>query len=222
MAPHGCSNERSLGWGLCRLRHISGRSRRLCGRSAGRHAVRARAAGHHRRPGAGAHPGPCRRRPGAGAAHGLQGCGKDGGAEAMRRALLIVTGLVAAAVAGGADFLTEPASAQVISGGGGAGASVASGASWYSQTYPNASVTGTAAETVLADVAVPANALGPVGMLRITTAWTTTNTANNKSLRTRFSATANNLAGTLLQQSIANSMAVVQIQFIVRNAGATG
>ena len=140
----------------------------------------------------------------------------------MKRALLIVTGLVAAAVAGGADFLTEPASAQVISGGGGAGASVASGAYWYSQTYPNASVTGTAAETALADVAVPANALGSVGMLRITTAWTTTNTANNKSLRTRFSATANNLAGTLLQQSIANSMAVVQIQFIVRNAGATG
>ena len=140
----------------------------------------------------------------------------------MKRALLIVTGLVAAAVASGADFLTDPAAAQVISGGGGAGASVASGAYWYSQTYPNTSVTGTGAETVLADVAIPANAIGPTGILRITTAWTATNSANNKNLRGRFSSTANSTAGTQVHGVTSNTWAVLQTQSIMRNANATG
>jgi hypothetical protein len=51
----------------------------------------------------------------------------------------------------------------------------------------SASVTGTLAETQLAAIAVPANLLGPNGALRITTVWTYTNSANNKTLNVRYS-----------------------------------
>jgi len=140
----------------------------------------------------------------------------------MKRGLLIVTGLVAAAVAGGADFLTDPATAQVISGGGGAGASVASGAYWYAQYYPNAALTGTTSETAMFDVTVPANAMGPLGVLRITTAWTMTNDANNKQLRARLSTTANSILGSMVQNVGSTSAAVAQVQSLTRNTNATG
>lgn len=53
-----------------------------------------------------------------------------------------------------------------------------------------ASVTGATAETVLATVAVPPGAMGANGVLRITAQWSLTNSANVKTLRTRFSGTA--------------------------------
>lgn len=49
-----------------------------------------------------------------------------------------------------------------------------------------ASVTGTTSETTLATVAVPANALGPNGMLRITSLWSFTSSANTKTLKVAF------------------------------------
>jgi hypothetical protein len=49
-----------------------------------------------------------------------------------------------------------------------------------------ASVTGTTSETALATISVPAAAMGPNGVLRVTSIWSVTNGANNKILRTRF------------------------------------
>ena len=49
-----------------------------------------------------------------------------------------------------------------------------------------ASHTGSTAETALATIAVPANAMGPNGVLRITTHWSYTNNANAKTLSVRF------------------------------------
>ena len=46
--------------------------------------------------------------------------------------------------------------------------------------------TGDTAETVLGTVAIPAGAIGPNGMIRVTTLWSVTNSANNKVLRARL------------------------------------
>lgn len=48
------------------------------------------------------------------------------------------------------------------------------------------SVTGTASETVLATVTVPAGAMGNNGGLLLYSTWTTTNSANNKTIFCRF------------------------------------
>jgi hypothetical protein len=61
--------------------------------------------------------------------------------------------------------------------------------STLAQSAIAASVTGTLAATVLATISVPANAMGKNGMLRITTTWSVTNSANNKTIVTRFGAT---------------------------------
>lgn len=49
-----------------------------------------------------------------------------------------------------------------------------------------ASHTGNTSETALATITVPAGAMGPNGLLRVTTQWSYTNSANNKTLRVRF------------------------------------
>lgn len=49
------------------------------------------------------------------------------------------------------------------------------------------SVTGTLTETTLATITVPANSLGANGRVRITTVWSMTNSANNKTTRIRYS-----------------------------------
>jgi len=49
-----------------------------------------------------------------------------------------------------------------------------------------ASHTGSTSEAVLATIAVPANAMGPNGVLRITTHWSHTSNANAKTLLVRF------------------------------------
>ena len=49
-----------------------------------------------------------------------------------------------------------------------------------------ASHTGSTTETALATITVPANAMGPNGVLRITTHWSYTNSANTKTLSVRF------------------------------------
>ena len=49
-----------------------------------------------------------------------------------------------------------------------------------------ASITGTTSETVLATVSIPAGAIGPNGILRVTSQWSYTNSANNKILRLRL------------------------------------
>lgn len=52
-----------------------------------------------------------------------------------------------------------------------------------------ASVTGTTNETTLATVTVPAGAVGANGLLRITTLWSVTNNANNKTVRHKLGST---------------------------------
>lgn len=54
------------------------------------------------------------------------------------------------------------------------------------RSFAAVSVTGTTTETTLATIAVPANAMGPNGVLRVTTYWSHTNNANTKTLRTKF------------------------------------
>lgn len=46
-----------------------------------------------------------------------------------------------------------------------------------------APITGSLTETTLASVTIPAGAMGPNGILRITTLWSVTNSVNNKTLR---------------------------------------
>jgi hypothetical protein len=65
-----------------------------------------------------------------------------------------------------------------------------------------ASVTGTTALTTLATVTVPANALGARGMIRITSVWSFTNNANNKTLVIVFGATNYMAAVATTQQSV--------------------
>src|SRR5215472_477231 len=135
----------------------------------------------------------------------------------MRRAALLLAALL----------LATPADPQVVvrpggSSGGANSATVGAGSYWYAQYSPNASLTGTTSETAMFDVPVPANAMGPVGILRVTTAWSMTNNTNNKQMRGRFSTTANNVAGSMILNVGATSVAVMQTQSITRNAAATG
>jgi len=55
---------------------------------------------------------------------------------------------------------------------------------------------GDATEATLVTVTVPAGAMGPNGLLRITTVWTYTNSANNKNIRVRLGAASAGLSGT--------------------------
>jgi hypothetical protein len=123
-------------------------------------------------------------------------------------ALLLVLGLA-------------PADAQVIWGGAGSGAAIGAGSYWYYTAYPNVTLTGTQSEAVMFDVPVPANVLGPVGMLRITTSWSMTNNTNNKIGRVRWALTANNVTGSGVGTYSVSSVAVMQAQGIIRNANAT-
>lgn len=53
-----------------------------------------------------------------------------------------------------------------------------------------ASYTGATAETTIATITVPGGSMGPNGALRITTLWTTTNSAGTKTGRVKFNGTA--------------------------------
>lgn len=54
------------------------------------------------------------------------------------------------------------------------------------QSGAAASVTGTASETVLATITIPANSLGPNGAIRVRTSWSVTNSGNGKTLRVKL------------------------------------
>jgi len=107
---------------------------------------------------------------------------------------------------------------------GGRGAGITAGSFWFYQAFPNVTLTGGVAntETAMFDVPIPANAMGPVGILRLTVGWTYNNTANGKTLRHRFSNTANSLAGVSILTFGGANFTVTQGQAIVRNANATG
>lgn len=60
--------------------------------------------------------------------------------------------------------------------------------------------TGATAETALATVVVPANAMGPSGLLRITTMWSNNNNGNNKTGRVRLGGSSAT-TGTIYQET---------------------
>jgi hypothetical protein len=90
------------------------------------------------------------------------------------------------------------------------------------QAFPNQSVTGTLTETNLAAVRIPANSLGPNGMLRITVQWNFTNSANNKLLVLRYATTAGAITGALVQSITQTTNGSAEMIFSIRNSGATG
>ena len=81
------------------------------------------------------------------------------------------------------------------------------------QSGTASSVTGTTSETILATIPIPGGALGPHGSLRITTLWSYTNSANNKSLRV-------NMGGTVWFFQVQTTTASAQALTMIRNRGA--
>jgi len=80
-----------------------------------------------------------------------------------------------------------------------------------------ASLTGTTAETALASITIPAGAMGPNGILRVTTEWSYTNSANNKTLRTRL---GSGLSGTVFDSIVPTTNAFQRRQCDIRNRNA--
>lgn len=75
-------------------------------------------------------------------------------------------------------------------------------------------VTGTTSETSLAGITIPANAMGPNGILRITALFSYTNSANNKTLRYRF---GNGLSGTIFAASVLTTTAATRLTQTIQN-----
>lgn len=87
------------------------------------------------------------------------------------------------------------------------------------QSGAAASHTGNTSETTLATITVPANAMGPNGALRVTTLWSVTNNANDKTPIIRFGGTGGTqYLGSPLSMS---GTAIFQAMTIIRNRNAT-
>lgn len=76
-------------------------------------------------------------------------------------------------------------------------------------------LTGTASETALATIAIPAGTIGPNGSLRITTLWSHTNSANNKTWRIRLGG----IGGTAFAAVVRSTTATDHDIRIIRNRG---
>lgn len=77
----------------------------------------------------------------------------------------------------------------------------------------SASHTGSTSETTLASIILPGGALGPNGALRISSQWSHTNSANNKTLRYR-------LGGSVLMAPVLTATAASAHQRTIQNRGA--
>lgn len=66
-------------------------------------------------------------------------------------------------------------------------------------------------EDILASIPISANAMGPNGRLRITSHWSFTNNANNKTLRVRYSGGAGTQFWALVQSADSRVVSVVTI-----------
>lgn len=77
------------------------------------------------------------------------------------------------------------------------------------------SVTGTTAETALASVTVPANAMGVNGILRVHTTWSYTNSGNNKIVKVRFGG----IGGKSYLNTTATTTATLKHVFQLANRG---
>ena len=108
-------------------------------------------------------------------------------------------------------FVTQAMAFNWISGG---GAKDTKANRVLAQSAIAASVTGTTSETTLATYTLPANVLGNNGALRVVWLVTTTNSANNKTLRMKF---GNNS----LHTSVLTTSTGARYQTDVRNRGTT-
>lgn len=97
------------------------------------------------------------------------------------------------------------------------------------QSAVPASVTGTTAETTLATIPIAGRSMGPNGRLLVTTTWTVTNSANNKTVRvkmggaTQFSSVAVTTTASLRQQvEIANRNSESSQVAMANNVGGFG
>lgn len=75
-------------------------------------------------------------------------------------------------------------------------------------------LTGSTSETTLATVTIPGGAIGPTGRCIITTLWSYTNSANNKTLKVRF-------GGTNYMNIVVGATAAYQNINIIRNITAS-
>jgi hypothetical protein len=80
-------------------------------------------------------------------------------------------------------------------------------------------ITGTASETVLATVNLPANTIGANGQIRIRTYWTNTNSVNNKTLRIRFGTTG--ISSTQILSSVITTFGAEMFTADLQNLNAT-
>ena len=78
-------------------------------------------------------------------------------------------------------------------------------------------VTGTVAETVLATVPVPAGCMGLNGILRVTSLWGVTSSANNKTLQWRLGVSGNGIAGSIWGSTVQTTVAAMRMQHQVQN-----
>jgi len=82
-------------------------------------------------------------------------------------------------------------------------------------------VTGTTSETVLATIPIAAGAIGANGILRVTSLWGVTNSANNKILTWRLGASGNGIAGDIFGQTTQTVVAAMRMQQQVQNRNST-
>lgn len=75
-------------------------------------------------------------------------------------------------------------------------------------------VTGTASETSLAAITIPAGAMGANGILRINALFSYTNSGNTKTLRFRF---GNGLSGTAFATSAGTTVAAIRLETQIQN-----
>jgi len=89
--------------------------------------------------------------------------------------------------------------------------------------YPNITVTGTLTETILASVPIPANALGPNGLARLTVTTSNNNSANTKTFLNRFGSTPGAGAGNGANMGTTQPTTNITQQYVLmlRNTGAT-
>ena len=79
------------------------------------------------------------------------------------------------------------------------------------------SVTGTTSETVLATVPLAAGVIGANGVLRVTSLWQVTNSANNKTLVWRIGASGNGIAGSIYGSTVQTTVASMRMQQQLQN-----
>lgn len=80
-----------------------------------------------------------------------------------------------------------------------------------------AALTGSTSETALATVTIPANTIGANGLIRVSSLWTMTTSANNKTPRIRLGG----IGGTVIFSTVATTIATFRLETLLIAANAT-